>query len=155
MAFTLRWGWENQGVQEESVKRTKEFKKKQLSDKENDLSHKSVTCPSIEGVTSHIIVLGTCVQRHGTKVSMHKVYRYQCMCETVASLCCCWDTKKNILWSIEILYWRSNRWSYAWQMSVERYLEIHFKYGHVSWMIFGDGCDGPNCMDMAVARPIT
>ncbi len=23
----------------------------------------------------------------------------------------------------------------------------------VSWRIFGDGCDGPNCMDTAVTRP--
>jgi hypothetical protein len=48
---------------QESIKRTKEFKKKQLSDQENDLSHKSVTCPSKEGVTIYIMVLGTCVQR--------------------------------------------------------------------------------------------
>ncbi len=47
---------------------TKEFKKSQLSDQAIDLSLKSVTCPSKEGVTSHIIVLGTCLQRHGTKV---------------------------------------------------------------------------------------
>ncbi len=38
--YFLRWDWENQGVQEESFKRTKEFKKKQL----NDQSPKSVTC---------------------------------------------------------------------------------------------------------------
>ncbi len=25
----------------------------------------------------------------------------------------------------------------------------------VSWRIFGDGCDGPNCMDIAVTRPET
>jgi hypothetical protein len=50
------------------TKRTKEFKKNQLSDQEIDLSHKSVTCPSKEGVTSHIILLRTCVQRHGTKI---------------------------------------------------------------------------------------
>jgi hypothetical protein len=38
---------------QESIKRTKEFKKEQLSDQNNDLSHKSVTCPSKEGVTIH------------------------------------------------------------------------------------------------------
>jgi hypothetical protein len=46
---------------QESIKRTKEFKKKQLSDQEKNLSHKSVACPRKEGVTSHIMVLGTCV----------------------------------------------------------------------------------------------
>jgi hypothetical protein len=40
----------------------------QLSDQEIDLSHKSVTCPSKEGVTSCIIVLGRYVQRHSTKI---------------------------------------------------------------------------------------
>jgi hypothetical protein len=45
------------------TERTKDFKKNQ----EIDLSDKSVTCPSKEAVTSRIIVLGTCVQRHGTK----------------------------------------------------------------------------------------
>ena len=50
-------------------KRTKEFKKNQLSDQKIDLSNKSVTCPSKGGVMSHIIVLGACVQRHhGTKI---------------------------------------------------------------------------------------
>ncbi len=29
------------------------------------------------------------------------------------------------------------------------------EYGHVRWVIFGDGCDGSNCMDTAVARPKT
>jgi hypothetical protein len=29
------------------------------------------------------------------------------------------------------------------------------KYGHNSMIIFGDGCVGSNCMDMAVAKPIT
>ena len=54
---------------QESIKRTKEFKKKQLSDQENDLKHKSVTCLGKEGVTRRIMILGTCVQRHGTKIS--------------------------------------------------------------------------------------
>jgi hypothetical protein len=79
---------------QESIKRTKEFKKKQLSDQENDLSHKSVTCPSKEGVTIHIMVLGTCVQRHITKISMCKVHRYQCMCEMVASLYAAVETQR-------------------------------------------------------------
>ncbi len=35
--------------------------------------------------------------------------------------------------------------------SVGRYLEIHVKYGHISKIIFGDGCDESNCMDTAVA----
>ena len=91
-----RISYENQGVQEESVKRTKEFKKKQLSDQENDLSHKSVTCPSKEGVTSHIMVLGTCVQRHSTKISTFKVHKYQCMHETVASLYAAIETQRRI-----------------------------------------------------------
>jgi hypothetical protein len=50
------------------TERTKEIKKNQLSDQEIELSHKSVICPSKKGVTSRIIVLGACVQRHGTKV---------------------------------------------------------------------------------------
>jgi hypothetical protein len=54
--------------------RTKEFKKNQLSDQEIDLSHKSVTCLSKDGVTSHIIVLGTCVRRHSTKIGTCKVH---------------------------------------------------------------------------------
>jgi hypothetical protein len=29
------------------------------------------------------------------------------------------------------------------------------RYGHVSKKIFQDGCVGPYCIDMAVARPIT
>jgi hypothetical protein len=70
---------------QESIKRTKEFKEKQLSDQESDLSHKSVTCPSKGGDTIRIMILGTCAQRHGTKISTCKVHRYQCMCETVAS----------------------------------------------------------------------
>ncbi len=49
--------------------RTKEFMKNQLSDQEIDLSHKSVTWLSKEGVLSGIILLGACVQRHGTKIS--------------------------------------------------------------------------------------
>jgi hypothetical protein len=52
----------------DETKKTKEFKKNQLSDQAIDLSHKSVTCPSKEGVTSCIIVLGTCVQRHNMKI---------------------------------------------------------------------------------------
>jgi hypothetical protein len=67
-------------------KRTMEFKKKLLSDQENDFSHKSVTCPSKEGVTSHIMVLGTCVRWHGTRISTCNVHRYHYMCKTVASL---------------------------------------------------------------------
>ena len=62
--------------------------------------------------------------------------------------------KREYFVSIKILFWRSNRWSYVWKKSAGRYLETHVKYGHVSWIIFGDGCDGPNCMDMAVARPL-
>jgi hypothetical protein len=69
-----------------SIKRTKEFKKKQLSDQENDLSYKSVTCPSKVDVMIHIMLLRTCVQRHRTKISTCKVHRYQCMCKMVASL---------------------------------------------------------------------
>jgi hypothetical protein len=38
------------------------------------------------GVTSHIMVLETCVQRHGMKISMCKVHGYQCMCKTVESV---------------------------------------------------------------------
>ncbi len=93
-----RISYENQGVQEESVKRTKEFKKKQLSDQENDLSHMCVTCSSKEGVTSRIMVLGTCVQRHGTKISMCKVHRYQCMCKTVTSLYAVIETQRGIFY---------------------------------------------------------
>jgi hypothetical protein len=83
-------------VQEESVKRTKEFKKEQLGDQENELSHKSVTCPSKEGVTSHIMVLGKGVQRHSTKICMCKVHRYQCMCKMVASLYAAIETQRRI-----------------------------------------------------------
>jgi hypothetical protein len=50
------------------TERTKEFKKNQLSDQAIDLSHKSVTCPRKEGITSPIIVLGTCVQKHSIKI---------------------------------------------------------------------------------------
>ncbi len=81
---------------QDSIKRTKEFKKKQFSNKENDLSHKSVTCPSKEGVTSHIMVLGTCVQRHGMKISTCKVHRYQCMCKRVASLYAAIEAQRRI-----------------------------------------------------------
>ncbi len=49
--------------------------------------------------------------------------------------CCHWDTKKNILVSIKILYWRSNGQSYVWRTSVGRYLEIRVKYGHISLSI--------------------
>jgi hypothetical protein len=73
-----------------------EFKKIQLSDQENDLSHKSVTCLSKEGVMSRIMVLGTCEQRHGTKISMWKVHRYQCMCKTVARLCAAIEAQRRI-----------------------------------------------------------
>ncbi len=52
----------------DETERTKEFKKNQLCDQAIDLSHKSVTCPSMEGVMSCIIVLGTCVQRQGMKI---------------------------------------------------------------------------------------
>jgi hypothetical protein len=50
---------ENKGVCKESVKRTRDFKKKQLGDQENDLNHKCVTCLSKESVRSCIMVLGT------------------------------------------------------------------------------------------------
>jgi hypothetical protein len=40
-------------------------------------------------------------------------------------------------------------------MSVGTYLEIRVKYGHISRIILGDGCEGSNCMDMAVERPKT
>jgi hypothetical protein len=36
----------------------------QLSGQVIGLSHMSVTCPSKEGVMSHINVLGTCVRMH-------------------------------------------------------------------------------------------
>jgi hypothetical protein len=81
---------------QESIMRTKEFKKKQLSDQENDLSHKTVMCPSKEGVTIHIMVLGTCVQRHSIKISICKVHRYQCMCKTVASSYAAVETQRRI-----------------------------------------------------------
>ncbi len=60
------------------------------------MSHKSVTCPSKEGVTSCIMVLGTCVQRRNMKISMCKVHRYQCMCETVASIYAAIETQRRI-----------------------------------------------------------
>ncbi len=82
---------------QESIKRTKEFKKKQLSDQENDLSHKSVTCPGKEGVTIHIMLLKTFVQRRSMKISMCKIHRYQCMCKTVASLYAVVKTQRRIL----------------------------------------------------------
>jgi hypothetical protein len=88
--------YEERLLLQESIKRTKEFKKKQLSDQENDLSHKSVTCLSKECVTIGIMVLGTCVQRHGMKISMCKVHRYQCMCKTVASLYAAVETQRRI-----------------------------------------------------------
>ncbi len=82
---------------QESIKRTKEFKKKQLSDQENDLSHKSViTCMSKENVTSHIMVLRTCARRHGNKISVCKVHIYQCMCKRVASLYAAVETQRRI-----------------------------------------------------------
>ncbi len=81
---------------QESIKRTKEFRKKQLSDQENDLSHKSVTCPSKEGIMSCIMVLRTCVGRHGTKISTCKVHTYQFMCETVASLYAAVETQRRV-----------------------------------------------------------
>ena len=85
-----------QGVQEESVEKTKEVKKKQSSDQENDLSHKSVTCLSKEGITRHIMILGTCVRRHGARISMCKIHRYQCMCKTVASLYAAIETQRRV-----------------------------------------------------------
>jgi hypothetical protein len=81
---------------QESIKRTKEFKKKQLSNQENDLSHKSVTCPSKESVTIFMMVFGTCVQRHGTKIGTCKVHRYQCMCKMLASLYAAIETQRSI-----------------------------------------------------------
>ncbi len=60
------------------------------------MSHKSVTCPSKEGVTSHIMVLGTCVQSHRTKINMCKVHRYQCMCKMVASFYAAVETQRRM-----------------------------------------------------------
>jgi hypothetical protein len=79
-------------------KRTKEFKKNQLSDQEIDLRHKSITCPSKGGVISHIIVLRTCVQRHGTKIRYVQgtLHRYQCMSKMVASLYAAIETQRRI-----------------------------------------------------------
>ncbi len=47
-------------------------------------------------VTSHIMVLGTCVWRHGTKISTCKIHRYQCMCKMVASLYAAVEIQRRI-----------------------------------------------------------
>ncbi len=47
-------------------------------------------------VTTRIMVLRTCVRRHGTKISTCKVHRYQCMCEMVASLYAAVETQRRI-----------------------------------------------------------
>ncbi len=51
---------------------------------------------SIPDVTSHIMVLGTCVQRRSKKISTCKVHEYQCMCKMVESVHAAVETQRII-----------------------------------------------------------
>jgi hypothetical protein len=87
-----------------------------------------------------IIVLGTCVRRHGTKISTCKVHRYRCMCKMVASLYAAVETQRRIV---------------KYQYIVLEIQWTALSMENVSWKIFGDGCVGHKCMNMTVARPTT
>ena len=47
-------------------------------------------------VTSCIMVAETCVQRHGTKISLCKVHGCQCMCKMVESVHAAIETHRRI-----------------------------------------------------------
>jgi hypothetical protein len=50
-----------------------------LSDQKIGLSHISITCPSKEGVASHITVLRTYVQLQGTQIDTNR-YKSTVLC---------------------------------------------------------------------------